>query len=251
MTNLSVSIKSANVTDATKITSYLYELVESEKIASFRINKITKGANSIDVSTLIPLLESIDINEIYQKGVDGGIFHLAGAFIALKIAKELTSTVSDMIDVAEKLKSRSKIGIKCKVGGSTVSKMGRAFGVEPFDTVLVSATPESLESQFLAQRQWGEITVSKDRYFGIKYVAIFVKSPAREIQWIGKVSRITYNPKNKKSTLFLDGMPEKIRPIPYDSKCPHNNAHGVSYTTISRIRNAKTLCDVYPSLSQM
>jgi len=249
MANLRVGIRSAEIVYAERITHLLYEMVESKKIESASINKIKKGANSIDVNTIVPLLQSIDLNEIYQKGIDSGIIPLSGALIGFKIVKEMLSIIKDGIDVYDRANQiKSQMGISCKIGSMIVAKFGRSYNVTPFDTILVSATPKSVEDTLLEKNRWGEIPIAREKHMVIKHVAIFVKSPVRAVEWIGKVKYITYNPKNKKSTIFLDGKPKRIKPIPYDERWPHHNAHGTVYTTYKRIEKAKTLCDAYPSL---
>jgi len=124
--------------------------------------------------------------------------------------------------------------------------------VDPFDTILTSATSSTIQDTLLAKKknQWGEIPIAREKYPLIQYIAFFVKTPVRAIQWIGKVKTISYNPETQKSTIYLDGNPEKTRLVPYDKKCPRHNGHGTVYTTIKRIKKAKTLCDVYPSLDK-
>lgn len=140
-------------------------------------------------------------------------------------------------------------GVDCKINSESIVKYGRSFGVEPFDTILTSAAPETMEKMFLGENKWGEIKIALEKYYLIQHIAIFVKRPIAAITHIGDVSHIEYNPKNGKSTIFLEGKARKLKkPIPYDKKWKNYNSHGKLYTTKERIDNAKTLADVYPSL---
>lgn len=244
------NVKSADTTSAKKITDILYQLVDDGKIKSFKVKKISKGKNSIDLSPIVPLLDHIDIQSLYKNLKNSDLVTLGSTLIGLEIAKKILVIVKDGIDVAEKIKGKkSMFGVNCKIDDQSIVKYGRSFGVEPFDTILTSAAHKSMNDLFLAEKKWGEIKIAFEKYYTIQYIAIFVKHPVAAITHIGKVSHIEYNPKTGKSTVILYGNPIKLeKSIPYDKKWPHHNAHGTVYTTKKRIDNAKTLADVYPSL---
>ena len=249
MQTLRVNIKSTDIDNARKITNMLYELVDKEKIESVKISEIKKGKNSIDINPIIQLIGNIDIVAAFESGIISAAAGTGGAYYGLKLAREIISIVRDGIRAYEKLNKKSFMGLHCKIGRHTLTKFGRSYGVQLFDTILVSATPQSIDDTLLAKKQWGEIPISKDKYALIDYVAIFVKSPIAAIEWIGKVKDIKYNPVNKKSTILFTSI-NKIKPIPYDDRWPHHNAHGTVYTTMERIKHAETLSDVYPSLDK-
>lgn len=248
--NFKANIRSADTTSANKITDILYKLVDDGKIKSFKVKRISKGENSIDLSPLVPLLDHVNIETLYENVKNTDLVRLGSGLIVLGIAQKILSIVKDGIEVAEKIKGKkSMFGVNCKIDDQSVVKYGRSFGVEPFDTILTSAAPETMNNLFLAKNKWGEIKIAFEKYYTIKYIVIFVKHPVAAITHIGKVSHIEYNPKTGKSTVILQGIPIKLKnPLPYDRKWPHHNAHGTVYTTKNRIDNAKTLADVYPSL---
>lgn len=249
MTNLQVNLRSADVENAVKITQILYSLVENREIESITINKIKKGANSLDINSLIPLIND-GVKEL-GAWIPVGVVGVGATYGATKVIHEIISTIKDGIELSEKIKGKkSFMGLHCKIGRQNIVKFGRSYGIPYFDTIMTSATLQSIDDTLLAKNQWGEIPISRERYPLIKHIALFVKTPHRSIEWVGKVKEIKYNPNNKKSTIYLDGKPERIPQIPYDKKCPQHNGHGTVYTTLERIRNAKTLCDVYPSLDQ-
>ncbi|TAK25110.1 MAG: hypothetical protein EPO37_01815 [Nitrosarchaeum sp.] len=250
MDNLKANIKSADPDSAKKITDILYKLVDDKKINSFKIKKISKGKNSIDLSPLIPLLDHIDLKSLYQGAKESGLFAVGQGLIGIKIIREILSVVKDGIEISEKIKGKkSMFGVSCKINNQSIVKYGRSFGVEPFDTILTSAAPNTMNDMFLKENKWGEIKIALEKYYLIRYVIIFVKHPIGAITHIGKVSHIEYNSANGKSTIFLEGKPMKLKkPLPYDKNWPHHNAHGTVYTTKERVDGAKTLADVYPSL---
>ena len=250
MDNLSVNIRNADTDSTRKITNILYELVDNKKIDSFKIKKVVKGKNSVDLRPLVPFLENIDFESLYQSAKESGLFVIAKGHIGIRIIRDILSIVSDGIAVGEKVKGKKSLfGVSCRINKHTIVKYGRSFGVEPFDTILTSAAPDSMKKMFLGERKWGEIKIAQDKYYLIQHIAIFVKHPIAAITHIGRVSHMEFNPENGKSTVFLEGKPEKIKQtIPYDKNWPHYNAHGTVYTTKERIHNAKTLADVYPSL---
>jgi len=247
MDNLRANIRSADPDSARKITEFLYEQVDKKQIQSFKIKKIVKGQNSIDLIPLVPFLEEINFETWYQRAKESGIVE---TYIGYRIIHGILSIVKDGISIGEKIKGKkSFFGVSCNINTHTIAKYGRSFGVEPFDTILTSATPDSLQKTFLNEKKWGEIKIAEEKSFLIQYIAIFVKRPIAAITHIGKASHVEYNPENGKSTVILEGKPKKIkRPIPYNKNWPHHNAHGTVYTTKERIDNAKTLADVYPSL---
>lgn len=251
MDQLNIKIKSADSENAKQITDILYRLVDDKKIESFKIKKIVKGKNSIDLSPLVPILGDVDFETLYQTAKDYGLFALGQGYIGLKIIREILSVVKDGIKISEKIKEKKSLfGFSCNINRHTILKYGRSFGVEPFDTILTSATKDSFERIFLNDRKWGEIKIAQEKYFLIQHIAIFVKHPIGAIVSIGDVKDIQFNPATGKSTIFLDGEPRKIRPIPYNGNWPHHNAHGTVYTTLNRIETAETLADVYPSLDK-
>ncbi|AJM93040.1 hypothetical protein [Nitrosopumilus piranensis] len=248
--NFKASVKSADPDSAKKITDILYQMVEDKKIESFKIRRVTKGANSIDLSPLVPLTDYVDIESLYHQIKDSEIAVLGSGLLALGIAKKILSIVKDGIEIAEKIKGKkSMFGVNCRIDEQSVVKYGRSFGVKPFDTILTSATPKNMEKMFLKERRWGEIKIAFEKYYTIQYIAMFVKHPVAAITHMGEVDHIEYNPETGKSTLILKGSPKKLKKeIPYDPKWEHHNAHGTVYTTKSRIDTADTLADVYPSL---
>jgi len=244
---LRANIRSADSDSARKITEFLYEQVDKKKIKSFKIKKIVKGKNSIDLIPLIPFLGEIDFETWYQRAKESGIVE---GYIGYRILRGILSVVKDGISIADKIKGKKSLfGVSCNINQHTIVKYGRSFGVEPFDTILTSATPDSLQKTFLDERKWGEIKISLEKSFLIQHIAIFVKQPIGAITHTGEVSHIEINPENGKSTVFLKGKPKKLKkPIPYNKNWLHHNAHGTVYTTMERIDKAKTLADVYPSL---
>lgn len=243
---LNILLKSADVETATKITELLYQLVDDEEIKSVKINRIKKGKNSIDVNTLLPFLQNIDV---VGPMFTTALFTAGGTLAALKAVKYITEIVKNTIDISEKIgKNKSNLGLQCKIGDLSIVKFGKSFGMPYFDTILTAAAPETIKNTLLAKNLWGEIPLARDKFISLKYIALFVKTPIQAIQWIGKISKIEYNNINRKSTIFLDGTPQKISLIPYDKRWPNHNVRGTVFTTMKRIKNAKTLCDVYPSL---
>jgi len=250
MTKLQVNLRSADIENATKITQILYSLVEDRQIESVSINKIKRGANSLDINSLIPIVND-NLNELLQMGLPIFGIGIGVTYGVTKAIHEIISTIKETVELSEIIKGKkSFMGLHCKIGNQSLVKFGRSYGIPYFDTIMTSAIPQSIEDTLLTKNEWGEIPIAREKYPLIKHVALFVKTPVRAIRWIGNVKDITYNPLNKKSTIHLDGKPKQIPPIPYDPKCPQHNGHGTVYTTMKRIENAKTLCDVYPSLDQ-
>jgi len=247
---LRANIRSADTDSARKIAEYLYQLVDDQKIDSFKIKKITKGQSSVDFAPLVPFLGDIDFETWYQRAKESGLFTLGELYLGLRIIRAMLSIVKDGIEIGDKIKKKkSMFGISCNINTRPIVRYGRSFGVEPFDTILTSATPDSLQDTFYEERKWGEIKIAQEKYFLIQYIAIFVKKPKSAITHYGKVSHIEYNPETGKSTVFLEGKPKKLKkPVPCDKNWPQHNGHGALYTTMERIFDAKTMADVYASL---
>ena len=248
--NLKANVKSADPNSAKKITDILYHLVDEKKIESFKIEKISKGGNSIDLSPFVPLLENVNLDSLYHNAKESPLFTTGTVATGIKIIKDIVAIVKDGISINEKIKGKkSMFGVDCKINSESIVKYGRSFGVEPFDTILTSAVIETRDKMFLGENKWGEIKIAFDKYYLIQYIAIFVKRPIAAITHIGKVSHIEYNSQTGKSTVFLEEPPTELsNPIPHDKNWPNHNVHGKVYTTMERILKAKTLADVYPSL---
>lgn len=245
MENLKANIKSAKVKNAGDISNILFQMVEDGEINSFKINKIKKGANSIDITAEVPLSKNIDFNELYSHWNESTVNKLGEKYVGLKIFQKMLQMVKESMNSSEK---ESMFSLECKINRYTLVKYGKIYEEEFFDTILASAEPSSMKNMFLKENKWGEIKIAREKYPQIKYIVLFVKDPISAVTHRGTVSYIQYNPKSGKSTIFLKGEPEKIRPIKYDAKWLHNNAHGIAYTSNMRVNNAETLADLYPSL---
>jgi len=245
---LSILLKSSDIETAIKITELLYNLVNDEEIKYIKIDRIKKGKNSIDVNTILPFLQNVNfIESAFTTALFTG-----SALGGLKAVKYVTEIVKNTIDISEKIgNKKSNIGLQCKVRNLSLVKFGRSFKIPYFDTILTSAIPKTIKNTLIAQNLWGEIPIAREKFISLKYIALFVKKPVQAIEWIGKINKIEYNAQNKKSTIFLDGPPKKIRPIPYNKRWPNYNGHGTVYTTMNRIKSAKTLIDVYPSFDNI
>jgi len=178
--NLKANIKNADPESAKKITDILYRMVDKKEIESFQIKEITKGKNSIDLSPFIPILEDVDYETLYKIVKDHGLFAISQGYIGLRIIREILSVVREGIEISEKFKEKkSQFGVSYKINRHLVLKYGRSFGVDPFDTILTSATSSTIQDTLLAKKSMGRNSNCKRKISFNSIYCLFCQNPCK------------------------------------------------------------------------
>ena len=112
------------------------------------------------------------------------------------------------------------------------------------DTVVVPAQQEGFKSVFLGQNCWYSIRVAGGMLDKIKYIAAYQTNPVSAITHYAPVSQIEpYGESGKYKLVFLEKA-KPIGPITFGD-APTGSMQGPRYTTIDRLRKAKTLSDLF------
>ena len=112
------------------------------------------------------------------------------------------------------------------------------------DTVVVPAQQEGFESVFLGQNCWYSIRIAGGMLDKIKYLAAYQTNPVSAITHYAPVSQIEPYGESGKYKLVFPEKPKPIGPITFGD-APTGSMQGPRYTTIDRLRKAKTLSDLF------
>ena len=112
------------------------------------------------------------------------------------------------------------------------------------DTVVVPAQQEGFESVFLGQNCWYSIRIAGGMLDKIKYIAAYQTNPVSAITHYAPVSQIEPYGESGKYKLVFSEKAKPIGPIAFGDASP-GSMQGPRYTTIDRLRKAKTLSDLF------
>ena len=111
------------------------------------------------------------------------------------------------------------------------------------DTVVVPAQQEGFESVFLGQNCCYSIRIGGGMLDKIKYIAAYQTNPVSAITHYAPVSQIEPYGESGKYKLVFSEKAKPIGPITFGD-APPGSMQGPRYTTIDRLRKAKTLSDL-------
>ena len=112
------------------------------------------------------------------------------------------------------------------------------------DTVVVPAQQDGFESVFLGQNCWYAIRIAGGMLDKIKYIAAYQTNPVSAITHYAPVSQIEPYGESGKYKLGFSEKAKPIGPITFGD-APTGSMQGPRYTTIDRLRKAKTLSDLF------
>ena len=112
------------------------------------------------------------------------------------------------------------------------------------DTVVVPAQQEGFESTFLGQNCWHAIRIAGGMLDKIKYIAAYQSNPVSAITHYAPVSQIEPYGESGKYKLVFSEKAKPIGPIAIGD-APTGSMQGPRYTTIDRLRKAKTLSELF------
>lgn len=117
--------------------------------------------------------------------------------------------------------------------------------IAEYDTLVVPARKEGFERVFLGQNCWYAIRLSSSMLSRIKYIAGYQTNPVSSITHYAEVDRIEKYQDAAKYIVYFKSKAIEIGPIKL-----HKKARGVApqaprYTTLTKLKKAKTLNDVF------
>ena len=112
------------------------------------------------------------------------------------------------------------------------------------NTVVVPAQQEGFESVFMEQNCWYAIRIAGGMLDRIEYIAAYQTNPVSAITHYAPVSRIEPYGESGKYKLVFSEKARTVGPIAFGD-APKGSMQGPRYTTIDRLRKAKTLSELF------
>jgi len=110
------------------------------------------------------------------------------------------------------------------------------------DTLVVRGYEDGFQQAFLGERAWWAVRIAQWRLPTIKWLAVYRTAPHSRITHVGRVKRIEPYGDTGKYKLVLDGEPEQVGPV---LLAPGTmGLMGTKYTTIQKLKAAKTTADL-------
>ena len=110
------------------------------------------------------------------------------------------------------------------------------------DTIICPAREDGFQETFLGQNCWYAIRLNASRIPQIRYIAAYRVAPIAAITHYAKVKDIKPHKRSGKFIVHFKGKAKKIRPIP--SEGSRRGVQGPMFSSLKRLRAAKTLDDV-------
>ncbi len=110
-----------------------------------------------------------------------------------------------------------------------------------YDTIICPAHLDGFEKEFLGRNRWYAIRISKNVIPRLKYVAIYLTSPAHRITHYGRIRSIKPWRDSGKYMVLLKEKPKHIGPISHSSKV---NMQSCRLALMARLKRARTLAEV-------
>lgn len=115
--------------------------------------------------------------------------------------------------------------------------------IDELDTIIVPAQKQGFEEVFLGEHAWYAVRIAGGMIPKIKYIAGYQTQPVSAITHLAPVAEIEPYGESGKYKLIFSEPAKPIGPIPFGS-APGGSMQGPRYTSLNRLRSAKTLTDV-------
>ncbi len=116
---------------------------------------------------------------------------------------------------------------------------------ESFDTIIVPTSEDGFNEVFLDESRWYSISIYKDRIKYIKYIAAYIKSPAKKISHYAEVDSIQTSPYDEKKKMIIFKNPAIKLNNSIDLGTDKAAFQRSRYTTFDKLKNAKTSDDLF------
>src|SRR5690606_38618142 len=110
--------------------------------------------------------------------------------------------------------------------------------------VVVPAQEEGFKAVFLGQHRWRAIRISGGKLQQIRYLATYRTKPISAVTHHAPVAKIEPYGESGKYRLIFSSAPVETMPIPF-ADAPAGLMQGARYTTLGKLRSAKTLMELF------
>lgn len=116
---------------------------------------------------------------------------------------------------------------------------------DELDTIVVSANEDGFNDVFLGEDCWYSIRISSAMIDRIKYIAAYQTAPISAITYYAEVFKIEKYKDTGKYMVMFKSKAISIGPISLGAKKQGLAPQAPRYTTFKRLRQAKTLVEVF------
>ena len=120
----------------------------------------------------------------------------------------------------------------------------QAAGLAADVVVVVPAQEDGFKAVFLGEHRWRAIRISGGKRDEIRYIAAYQTKPVSAVTHYAPVKNIEPYGEDGKFQLIFSGAPAEVGPIPFGD-APAMLMKGPRYTTLGKLRTAKTLTDLF------
>ena len=177
--------------------------------------------------------------------------HLSNANAPQEPALSEAEKADTQAFLSEMLQILPLVGLRVFEAPRAVAVPGASVAIVPTtkqrglrDTIVVPAQQEGFENVFLGQDCWHAIRIAGGMLDKIKYIAVYQPNPVSAITHYAPVSQIEPYGESGKYKLVFSEKAKPIGPIAFGDATT-GSMQIPRYTTIDRLRKAKTLSDIF------
>jgi hypothetical protein len=111
-----------------------------------------------------------------------------------------------------------------------------------FDTIVCPAHVDGFEKEFIGRNRWYAIRLSNHVIPHLKYIALYVTSPLRQITHYGRIRAIKPWKNSGKYIVLLRGKARRLGPIDFSHKV---SMQSIRLARIARLKSARTLAEAF------
>jgi hypothetical protein len=138
----------------------------------------------------------------------------------------------------------SQLYAELRFKGIDVSKLPEETATRA-DTVVVPALEEGFQRTFIGENRWYAIRMHEQRRADVKHIAVYQVAPISAITHFAPIKSIERWEGTQKFVVNFSEPAHPIGPIKYDPKGEVKPLYNLRYTTLEKLKKAKTLDNVW------
>jgi hypothetical protein len=130
---------------------------------------------------------------------------------------------------------------------TTEADTGNTPVVDPseLDTIVVPARADGFNNVFMGENMWRAIRIHQSMVPRIRYIAAYQVAPVRAITHVAEVDHVELWKDSQKYAVYFKGPAQSIGPIRWVPNGRVMAPQNSRYTSVGKLRSAKTLDDVF------